>query len=265
MISVLTVNYRSARDVGELAASLRAHHEGLNVELIVANNSPDERVDVASDDQLRVSVHDGENVGYGGGINRAMRQSRGEYLMAVNPDVRVTPGVLRGAISYLDANPDVGIVLPMLLYPDGTIQRSIRRFYTWPVVMYARSPVRALLPPPTFFRHHLCADIGRSRPADVDWGIGAAMFVRRSDCDADTLFDERFFLYFEDVDLCYRMWQRGKRVVYCPQLVCRHLHRRHSANPFGAAGWHHFQSMMKFVSKHGGLPKRPRGRMGKRE
>lgn len=258
VISVLTVNYRSARDVAELAASLRAHREGMSVELIVANNSPDDRINLASDEDLRVSVHDGGNVGYGAGINRAMRHSRGQILMAVNPDVRVTPGVLRGAASYLDSHADVGIVLPMLLYPDGTIQRSIRRFYTWPVVMYARSPVRALLPPPTFFRHHLCADIGRSRPSDVDWGIGAAMFLRRSDCDGDALFDERFFLYFEDVDLCYRMWQRGKRVVYCPQLVCRHLHRRHSANPFGAAGWHHFQSMMKFVRKYGGLPKRPK-------
>ena len=265
VISVLTVNYRSSRDVAELAASLRAHREGLNVELIVANNSPDDRVGIASDDELHVSVRDGENVGYGGGINRALRHSRGEILMAVNPDVRVTPGVLRGAADYLDANPDVGLVLPMLLYPDGTIQRSIRRFYTWPVIMYARSPVRAMLPPPTFFRHHLCADIGRSKPSDVDWGIGAAMFFRRNDCEDDTLFDERFFLYFEDVDLCYRMWQRGRRVVYCPQLVCRHLHRRHSANPFGAAGWHHFQSMMKFVRKHGGLPKRPNVRIATSE
>lgn len=261
VISVLTVNYRSSRDVAELAASLREFRDGLPVELIVANNSPEDRIEVATDESLSVTVCDGENVGYGAGINRALRHSRGDFLMAVNPDVRVTPGVLRGAINYLENNPDIGIVLPMLLYPDGTIQRSIRRFYTWPVVMYARSPVRALLPPPTFFRHHLCADIGRSRPADVDWGIGAAMFFRRSDCEGYAFFDERFFLYFEDVDLCYRMWQKGKRVVYCPHLVCRHLHRRHSANPFGAAGWHHFQSMMKFVRKHGGLPKRPKTRI----
>jgi len=258
VISVLTVNYRSSKDVVELAASLRAHRDGLQIELIVANNSPDDRVELASDADLHVSIHDGDNAGYGGGINRALCHSRGEILMVVNPDVRVTAGTLRGAVNYLEANADVGLALPMLLYPDNTIQRSIRRFYTWPVVLYARSPVRALLPPPTFFRHHLCVDIGRSRPADVDWGIGAAMFLRRADCENDTLFDERFFLYFEDVDLCYRMWQRGRRVVYCPQLVCRHLHRRHSANPFGAAGWHHFQSMMKFVAKHGGLPRRPK-------
>jgi len=258
MISVLTVNYRSSTDVAGLRESLRAQRDGLDVELIVANNSAEDAIAPDEGGDVPMTVLPDRNVGYGAGINRAFRRARGELLFVANPDVRVTPGMLRGAIGYLAEHRDVGLVLPMLLYPDGTIQRSIRRFYTWPVVLYARSPVRAILPPPTFFRHHLYVDVVRSRPSEVDWGIGAAMVLRREDCAAEGIFDEQFFMYFEDVDLCWRLWQRGRKVVYCPHLVCRHEHRRHSVNPFGAAGRHHFQSLMKFVSKHRGLPKRGR-------
>jgi GT2 family glycosyltransferase len=226
-------------------------------ELIVTNNSPEDSIPLESDGHLRVSIEASDNVGYGAGINKALRRAQGEYLLVANPDIRVQEGALAGGVEYLRVHEDVGIVLPTLHYPDGAIQPSVRMFYSWPVVMYARSPFRAFMPPPAFFRHYLCANIDRSHPSDVDWGLGAAMFLRRADWPDGDLFDDRFFLYFEDVDLCYRSWQRGLRVVYCPHLVFEHFHRRHSANPVGKAGWHHFQSMMRFIQKYRGLPRRP--------
>lgn len=258
MISVLTVNHHSSADVRALAASIRDHLDGFRVELIVTNNSPADPLDLPSDDRCssHVVVPDG-NVGYAAGVNLAGKRSRGDVLMIANPDVRVSAEAFRGAVAFLDANPDVGIVLPLLRFPDGHVQASIRRFYTWPVVLFARSPLRRLAHHPRFFRRYLCTDVDRSRPTVADWGLGAAMFLRRVDWPEGQLFDERFFMYFEDVDLCYRTWQRSQRVMYCPHIVCEHLHRRASVNPFSLAGWRHFRSLVRFVMKYRGLPQRP--------
>lgn len=260
MISVLTVNYHSAAELAQLVESLRAHRPAEPIEVIVTNNSPSQRLSFPGSD-LSVTVIDADNPGFAVGINRAFRASKGEYLMLANPDLQVTAHALDSAAALLNLRRDVGLVLPRLLYPDGRVQPSIRRFYTWPDVLYARSPFRALGWRPAFFRRYLCEDLTSlprtSKPVDVDWGIGGAMFLRRADCDPTGIFDERFFLYFEDVDLCLRTWQRGQRVIHAPGIECIHSHRRSSGNPLSAAGWHHFRSMMRFIAKHGGLPQRP--------
>jgi hypothetical protein len=90
----------------------------------------------------------------------------------------------------------------------------------------------------------------------VDWGLGAAMFLRRNDLPGAGPFDERFFLYFEDVDLCVRTWRAGRRVTYDPTIECIHAHRRASRRALSAAGWHHFRSLWRFATKYSGLPKR---------
>lgn len=271
MISVLTVNFRSADELRGLAASLRRHRGDLPLELIVTNNSPEQRIervgDLASDRHLAVEILESENVGFGAGINQAYRASHGDVIFIANPDVRVAEGALPRAESFLRSNDDVGLLLPRLRYPDGEIQPSIRRFYSWPIVLYARSPLRGIAPSPRFFREYLMEFADRDRQQDVDWGLGAAMFLRRAEVvrlnaspNAPNCgpFDERFFLYFEDVDLCCRVWQGGRRVVYLPDVECVHDHRRSSRRPFSRAGWNHFRSLLQFVSKYGGLPKRCR-------
>jgi len=260
MISVLTVNFQSSADLAGLAESLRGHAGEEEVELIIANNSVDDAIDLCSDGRLTVKVVASANIGFAAGINLAFRQARGESLLVANPDLRVVAGTLDTAAAFLKAHTDIGVALPLLRYPGGEVQPSARRFYTWPVVLYARSPLRALKIRPAFFRDYLCEGLDTSRPSDVDWGLGGAMFLRRSDVDESGIFDERFFLYFEDVDLCYRTWARGRRVVYCPEIACIHAHRRHSGNPMSRAGWHHFLSFLRFVSKYRGLPRRPVGR-----
>lgn len=256
MISVLTVNYFASGELRGLAESLRACGDAERIELIVCNNSPADPPAIDTTHDLQVTIIEAENIGFGAGINRAFASSHGDVIFIANPDVRVTPGALAAARQVLAEAPDVGIVLPQLRYPDGTRQPSVRRFYTWPVVLYARSPMRGLAVPPGFFRRYLYEDLDHSARHDVDWGLGAAMFLRRADLPADGPFDDRFFLYFEDVDLCLRTWRGGRRVLYCPEIQCIHAHRRASRRALSAAGWHHFQSLWRFAWKHGGLPMR---------
>lgn len=257
MISVLSVNYRSGSDLAGLAESIAAHLGRDPVELVVTNNSPEERLTLPSSSALPIRILSSANIGYAAGINLAFRHSRGDIILIANPDLRIRPQCFDLAAAFLRENAGVGLVLPLLRDPSGRVQPSARRFYTWPTVLYARSPLRWLKWKPAFFRRYLGEGLDRGGPTPVDWGLGGAMFLRRRDCGDHAIFDERFFLYFEDVDLCYRMWSRGLSVMYCPQCECLHAHRRTSRNPFSRAGYHHLRSLCAFILKYRGLPRRP--------
>lgn len=257
MISVLTVNYLSGDELAGLLASIEQHRGTEDIEIIICNNSPAEHLAHHVSNHLTVNIIDADNPGFGAGINRAFQAAQGEYILIANPDVRVVANTLSRAIESLRDDPAVGIVLPQIHYPDGELQPSVRRFYTLPVVLFARSPFRGIRRTPGFFREYLYEDLNRQARADVDWGIGAAMFLRRADWSAAGPFDERFFMYFEDVDLCYRTWQQGRRVTYCPDVQCIHAHQRASRKALSAAGFYHFQSLYRFMVKHRGLPQRP--------
>lgn len=256
MLSVLTVNYQSAADVLGLAESLAAHRGDEAIELIVANHSPAEPVVVPPFAAAWMQVFAHPNRGFAAGINAALARAIGDLVVVMNPDVRATAGALTAARRALEAQPDVGLLLPRLRYPDGRVQLSARRFYTWPVALWARSPLRMLGVEPAFFRAYRYEDCDLSRPTDVDWGMGAAMILRRCDI-GDTLFDERFFLYFEDVDLCYRTWLAGRRVRYQPDIEFVHAHRRASTRILSRHARHHLRSVVRFVYKYRGFPQRP--------
>jgi hypothetical protein len=266
MISVLSVNYRSESDVAGLAESIAAARQAdgkpgaatpaNDLELIVINNSPERRIQVRDDIGYPVRVIEVNNAGYARGVNLAAAAARGDTWFVANPDVRVTAGALAAAQAALRADPGIGVLLPRLLDANGDVQQSVRRFYTWRAALYARCPLRDRIAHPRFFRRYLMLDDDLSAPTDVDWGLGGAMFVRGTDHPAGRVFDERFFLYFEDVDLCLRTWRSGRRVVYNPAVVCRHEHKRASRTVFSTAAWRHGVSLGRFVRKFGGLPGR---------
>lgn len=256
MISVLTVNYHSAAELAELAASIERLRGEAAVELVVTNNSPSEPIALGPAWSGRHEIIEAANVGYGRGINLAAAAARGDTLMLANPDLRLRAGVLAGAAAYLAEHADVGALLPRLIAPDGGVQQSVRRFYTWSAALYARCPLRDLIAHPGFFRRYLMLDDDLSRPCDVDWGLGGAMFLRRADFPGGAIFDPRFHLYFEDVDLCLRLWRGGRRVVYHPDLICDHAHRRDSRSAWSKQGLHHLASTLKFIARHRGFPQR---------
>lgn len=258
MISVLTVNYRTEQDLARLAESLVQHRGDETIELVVTNNSPGAPLTFPPEAMPWTTVIERPNLGYARGINWAAEQARGDIWFIANPDVRVGPGTLTLARQFLAENADVGVLLPLLRSPDGSVQRSVRRFYGWRTAMYARCPLRGRMAHPRFFRRYLMLDDDLSKPIDVDWGLGGAMFLRRDDYPHARIFDRRFFLYFEDVDLCFRSWRRGRRVVYHPGLTCDHLHRRESSHVISRHAVHHFAAMLRFVLKYGGFPSRPK-------
>ena len=257
-VSLITVHYREPAMWAAFQEYLVARLPKTPFELIVADNSPGHDLAVRPELRPYTTIIPLKNPGFAGGVNAAYAYADGNVIGVFNLDVELDGEVIDRAVARLKGNPKAGVVLPRLNDPDGGRQHSVRRFYDWRTAIYARFPLKSFLPTPKFFRRYLMHDLEVAEPASVDWGFGAAMFIRRESIGGGRVFDPRYFLYFEDVDLCWNMWRRGWQVLYDPRLVCVHHYARASANGFlKPTFFHHVTSFLLFVFKHGGL-RRPK-------
>lgn len=198
------------------------------------------------------------NTGYAAGVNFALKKAQGDYLLILNPDIIVTAGATESLLSFLKENPSIGLVGPQLLGFDGQRQNSRFRFYT-PLTIICRRTFLGKwgIGKRELNRFHL-ENGSTGELVFPDWLMGSAMLTRKEAVSQVGLFDERFFLYFEDVDWCKRFWENGYQVVYYPKAVMYHYHQRRSRVGLGALDWFvrrearwHLTSALKYFLKHG--------------
>jgi hypothetical protein len=231
-VSVLIVHYNTPGLLAQTLRGLRRAAPRLNYEVVVVDNNPKIRVGavVAKEfPEAKLIVSD-RNLGFGAGMNAAMRLAQGRYFFVFNPDIATLPGALEKLVEYLDQAPDVGMVGPRLNHPDGSVQFSCYRFMSPAVILYRRLPWLRWLPSARrAIADYLMADWDHQSVRDVDYLLGAAMLIRRTAVEAVGGFDPNYFIYFEDQDLCRRFWLAGWRVVYQPAARLIHYHRRETA------------------------------------
>jgi len=254
VISIIVVNYNT---IGFLLSCLRSIQEclpGLAHEVIVVDNHSQDN----SWPLLRkefpglILIENASNVGFGRAVNQGFRMAQGRYILILNPDVTLLPGSVEKAIHFLEEYPEVGLLLPKLLNPDGTLQFSCRTFPTFLTFFYRRTPLGKFFPNHKVIREHLMLDWEHDEVREVDWGMGACMFLRREDLKDKDIFDERFFLYFEDIDLCFRLKDEGRKVIYYPEAIMVHGHARESVRRFITLNWAKlelYKSIFKFFFK----------------
>ncbi len=240
-VSAVVVDYRAGEALTRCVASLRGN--GVT-DIIVVDN--DESVPPGTDaDGALTVVHTGVNLGYGRGVNRGAAVARGEYLVISNPDVVVHEGAVEALVAHLDSHPEVGILAPRIERPDGTLYPSHRVF---PHVALAGA--HALLAP--FWPGNPATRRYRStrRDGTVDWVSGAFFVLRRDVFELVGGFDERFFMFAEDMDLCWRVRERGLSVAALDEAVVTHvegLSRRHASRAMLVA---HHESALRFEAYH---------------
>lgn len=168
------------------------------------------------------------NIGFGAGNNLALSRAQGEYVMLFNPDLTVFPGEMEKLVAFADAQKDAGIIGPRLLNPNRTTQRVFHRFHSYLIPIYRRTFLGKTSWGRKALDGFLMRDADELAVQDVDGIIGAALLIRRKAMETFGFFDERFFMYFEDVDLCRRAWESGWRVCYAPVATFVHYHQRES-------------------------------------
>ena len=263
-LSAVIVNYNTSDLLRRCLEALgRELSPFPGAETILVNNAPPD----ALIDELRGRfpalrlIQNERNMGYSYAVNQGLNAASGVYLLVLNPDVILAEGAVAALVEAMERNPRLGLAGPKLLNVDGSLQYSCRRFYTVAAMLQRRAPLGRLSPRRRAERRHLMLDEGHDQAMRVDWLLGSCMLVRRSALEKVGPMDTRFFLYFEDVDWCLRMWRGGWPVFYCPEARARHLHVRSSAGGAFSQAWRwHLQSCLKFFWKYKSIPRRPEDR-----
>ncbi len=224
-ISIIIVNYKSKDKLENCLKSIsESDLSGLNYEVIVVDNaSGDNLLDLNKIIDFKLIISN-VNLGMGGGNNLGIKESRGEFVLILNPDTVLRPQAIKILFEYIKKNDDVYIVGPKLLNPNLTLQYSCARFPRPWTPIFRRTFLGR------FFKKHLdwflLKDYSHDIIKEVDWMLGSCLLIRRYGFSG---FDERFFMYFEDIDVCRRAWEEGKKVVYNPEAEVIHYHTRGSA------------------------------------
>ncbi|MGI8650195.1 MAG: glycosyltransferase family 2 protein [Rubrobacter sp.] len=195
---------------------------GVEYEAIIVNNDPPEQAADPETTKATKIVEVGRNIGFARAVNLGIREASGDFIVLINPDSTLGDGFFENVSSFLAGNPLVGVVGPRILDVDGAVQLSARREFSFISGLFGRtSLLTRLLPESRFVRDHFPATTTES-PSPVDWVSGACMVIRRSVFERVGLLDERFFMYFEDADLCRRAREAGYEVFHLPQVVVVH-------------------------------------------
>jgi len=209
--------------------ALLAQTIGDRLEVIVVDNHSDTdsigilRRQLPGDSRVKI-VETSRNLGFGGGYAAGARVACGTYILINNPVKMLPPSAVETLVGKMEAEPDIGILAPKLQFPDGSARFSARRF-PLPIDVIANRTVLGRLFPHRVQRY-LQSDISPDQERDTDWVAGGCVLMRRAFFEDLGGFDHRFFLFFEDIDLCRRCWLRGKRVHYYPTVAVADRQRR---------------------------------------
>ena len=231
------VSWNTAELLDVCLKSLPAALAGVDAEIVVVDNdSSDGSADVARRHARVEVIRNPTNVGYAAAMNQALRGVDSGFgpdaLVALNPDTVVPPEGLTRLLETLEAHPSVGLVVPKLVNPDGTTQHSVYRF---PSV--ALSAVGGIVP--VGLQRARLADswwlevgANHDHASDIDWAIGAVHVLRASAVDLDAPYNERWFMYVEDLDLCWQLNREGWRRRLEPSVAVVHV-----GNASGSQAW----------------------------
>jgi GT2 family glycosyltransferase len=251
-LSILICSWNTQEDLRLCLASLERVRDEARFEVIVIdNNSGDGSPDMVAAEFPWVVLHRmAQNLGFTGGNNFALANRSAASVMLLNSDTIVHEGAIRKVWEYHLAHPEVGMIGPRLLNPDGSLQYSCRRFPNPVAALFRNTPIGKLFPNNKFTRDYLMQDWDHSQTREVDWVSGAALFASGEVVEKIGFLDPEYFMFCEDVDWCWRCWQAGFKVVYLPDGVITHaIGRSTDKAPNRMIGRFH-RSMFRFYAKN---------------
>lgn len=258
-LSVAIVTWNAKKDIDEFLASIYENTKKVTYEIIVADNhSEDGTAHMIREKYPKVIlIENKDDGGFAYGINKCLTVSKGRYIVTFTPDTLLLPNALDLMVDFMVKTPTAGACGARLFYADGSPQPSYGYFPTIPRILVNLFPVYKLFPQKlfkNFKRLSVTPSEEINEPIRVDYPSGACLMLRREVVDEVGPMDERFFVYFEETDWCYRMMKAGWDRYYVPDAKVIHYCGSSFKNADMARKIHNMESRLKFFKKNYSVP-----------
>lgn len=252
-LSVIIVNWNTRDLLKKCLKSIIKNISGMSYEIIVVdNNSSDGSCQMVEREfpQVRL-IRNKENLGFARANNQAIKRSQGKYILLLNPDTIVLNRALNKMVEFMNAHLQIGALGARLLNPNGTLHPSCRRFPTLATAFFENTFLDRLFPRNRIIGRYKMGYWDHDDIREVDQPMGACLMVRRKTIDQIGLLDEQFYMYYEEVDWCYRIKKAGWKIYFIPQAQIIHYAGQSVAvADIGGILVEYRRSMYKFYSKH---------------
>lgn len=251
-VSVIIVNYNSTGLLKNCLNSVNTFTKEINYEIIVVdNNSIEGDIDVQFKDFDRVMlIKNDVNKGFGAANNQGAKIAKGKYVLLLNNDTVLFENTIKKVFGYAELIDEKNIIGCKLLNEDKSVQKSVYDFPSVLNVFTSNFFLYLLFPKSKYFNKYHMINKGINNIIRVDVVTGAFLFMNRKSFEALNGFDERFFFYMEDTDLCYRHRKNGGKVVYHPETSIIHLKGKSAKGESWFKNKHQSLSTIKFFQKH---------------
>ncbi|MFA6526680.1 MAG: glycosyltransferase family 2 protein [Candidatus Buchananbacteria bacterium] len=223
-VSIVIVSWKVRELLNKCLESINSSRGDLQLEIFVVDNaSNDGTVEMVKHDfpdVILIANH--ENAGFAKANNSALKRARGEYVLLLNPDTEIQNDTLIKSLEYMKRHSLCGALGLKMIYPDGRLQPSVRRFPKLRPIILMLLKIPKILPNLKSIENYLAKDFDYGREQTVDQIMGAYMFIPKAVLDKVGHLDERFFIWFEEVDFCRRLKSAGYEVRYFPDISIIH-------------------------------------------
>jgi GT2 family glycosyltransferase len=255
-LTVVIVNWNVRELLKQCLVSIYQYTQGLEFEVfVVDNNSNDASQEMLKNDFPWVKlIANDRNRGFSAANNQALKIAQGRYALLLNPDTRLIDNSFKALVDFMDRYPQINSVAPQLVFPDGSLQRSCRHFPSLFIDLIESMYLNEMFPKSGFFNRYKMGDWDHSCLRPVDQPFGACLLFRRQDLLRLDFMDESFFMYYDEVDLCYRLKKSGGSIYYLPQVKVIHAANQSSKQIPDACDEWKTRSRVRFFIKHYGKP-----------
>ncbi|BCM90481.1 N-acetylglucosaminyl-diphospho-decaprenol L-rhamnosyltransferase [Abditibacteriota bacterium] len=256
-LSIVILNWNARDYLRACLRSLEEYTPQIEFETIVVDNNStldNSAAMVAREFPSVLLVCNPLNSGFSSGNNLGWQKAMGRHVLFLNPDTIVEAGALEALVEVLDGDAKIGAVGPRMTYPDGELQFSARAFPSFGAGLFRNSFLGRMFPNNPWSRAYLQTDLSRGSNQEVDWLSGSAVCGSRGALEAIKLengpWDEDYFMYCEDIDLCYRLMEKKWRRVYVPGATIQHHIGKSSDLAQAKSIRRHHAAMWLFYRKH---------------
>ena len=225
MVSVIIVSYNTREILRNALEALFENSKGVDMEVfVVDNNSADDSAAMVQRDfpSIRL-IANNQNLGFAAANNQAFALASGRYIILLNPDAYIRPASIENCLAFMERTPKCGLAGGKIISPEGQLEPSARRFPSALSKLLTLSGLSGKFPHSPLLNRHEFGGFAHDHPLEVDWVPGTFTIIRKEMIDAIGAFDERFYIYYEETDLCLRAKKAGWKVYFIHDAEVMHI------------------------------------------